>query len=231
MSVGGMVLVVDSDSVSCARVCEELQQNGFQAIEAIDFDSAVRVAQDLIPDAIVINSAMGIAGSDGFELCRRYRTFTQAPIVFLTPNHDETEHLLGITVGADDYLMRSISSRLLAARLSMLLRSRQITASQSDIDDTVCCNDVRIEKSSRTVLVNSVPIALTRIEFDLLAVLAEKPRRVFTRDQLIESVWGSWYGSSAHLDVHMSRLRKKVLNAGGPRIGHAVRGIGFRYSE
>lgn len=231
MSVSGMVLVVDSDSVDCERVCGDLQQNGFHAIKAIDFQTAVRVAQDLLPDAIVINAAMGVAGSDGFELCRQCRTFTQAPIVFLAPHHNETEHLLGLTVGADDYLIRSVSSRLLATRLSALLRRRQAVALDSEMEDAVCCNDVRIEKSTRRVLVNSVPISLTRTEFDLLAVLAERPRRVFTRDQLIESVWGSWYGTSAHLDVHMSRLRKKVLNAGGPRIGHAVRGIGFRYSE
>ena len=224
------VLVVNSNNEKRACIVHGLLQEGFKALEAMDDDDAYGLAVAENPDAILLDVMSSSAQSNGVELCRRLRTITDAPIILLASRVDELEQLLALAAGADDYLSTSCSSRLLAARLSAVLRRCRGTLGDSSRDEILRREDVHIDKEARTVSVKSIPISLTRTEFDLLVALAEKPRRVFPRTHLIESVWGEWCGSDTHLDVHMSRLRKKIAEAGGPRVGHAVRGFGFRYS-
>lgn len=224
------VLVVNSNTELRACIVQGLMQDGFTALEAIDDENALALAVAENPDAILIDAMSNSAQLNGVELCRRLRTITNAPIILLASRVDELEQLLALAAGADDYLSTSCSSRLLAARLSAVLRRCRGTLDDSSPHEILRREDVHIDKEARTVSVKSIPISLTRTEFDLLVALAEKPRRVFPRTHLIESVWGDWCGSDTHLDVHMSRLRKKIAEAGGPRVGHAVRGIGFRYS-
>ena len=230
MSGTSTVLVVNNDAETRACLAALLQCEGFCCLEVGCDESALQFAHDHQPDVILIDLVMKPGKVNGLELCRRLRTFTTIPIVFLTTHVDEIDHLLGLAVGADDYLAKPFSPRLLAARLSTVLRRTQGTVGASHNENALLRDDVHIDKETRTVTVKSVPVQLTRTEFDLLVALAEKPKRVFTRNQLIETVWGDWYGNDSHLDVHMSRLRKKILDAGGPRVGHAVRGFGFRYT-
>lgn len=230
MSGNSTVLVVNNDASTRSLLLSDLEQGGFLGLEASDVDTAMKVVQSRVPDAILIDPKFGSENIDGLELCRRFRTFTNTPIIFFTAHSDEVDQLLGLAVGADDYLTNPFSQRLLIARLSAVLRRSQDAVGPTRSEDILQRGDVRIDKGSRTVWVNSLPVSLTRIEFDLLVALAEKPQRVFTREQLVESVWGQWFGNDSHLDVHMSRLRKKILDLGGPRVGYAVRGFGFRYS-
>ena len=225
------VLVVNSDAEMRSCLASLLQREGFHSLEVGCDESAVKCAQQHQPDVIVIDLAVNSDKVTGLELCRLLRTVTTIPIVFLTQQLDEIDHLLGLAVGADDYLTKPFSPRLLVARLSSVIRRTQGTVNGSPESDVLQRDDVLIDRETRTVTVKLVEVPLTRTEFDLLVVLAEKPKRVFTRHQLIEAVWGDWYGRDSLLDVHMSRLRKKITDAGGPRVGHAVRGFGFRYTQ
>lgn len=229
--MNGKVLIVNDDATMRSSISAGLQQEGFTALEAGDYETALRITQSLTPDAIVIDVKVSPASLDGLDLCRRFRLFTDVPILFLSVCDDEIDQLLGLAVGADDHLKKPISQKLLAARVSALLRRAQGSLSNSNGENVLQRGDICINKEERTIKVNSKPVYLTRTEFDLLVALAEKPTRVYSRDQLVESVWGDWTGNGSLLDVHMSRLRKKIAEAGGPRVGHAVRGFGYRYSE
>ena len=229
MPLNGTILVINDDTNTRSFVSAGLQREGFHALEAGDYVTALRITQDQLPDAILIDIPANSETLDGLDLCRRFRAFTSVPIIFLANGNDEVDQLLGLAVGADDHLLKPVSPRLLAARVLTILRRTRGNGSYVNEELVVHRGEVHINKESRSVTVNSSPVLLTRIEFDLLVTLAEKPTRVYSRNQLIESVWGDWSGSSSLLDVHMSRLRKKIVVAGGPRVGYAVRGYGYRY--
>lgn len=229
MPLNSKILVINDDTSTRSFVSAGLQQEGFDSLEAGDYVTALKIAKDQLPDAILIDVTANSETLDGLDLCRRFRTFTSVPIIFLANGNDEVDQLLGLAVGADDHLLKPVSPRLLAARVWTILRRTQGSGGYEKEELIIHRGEVHIDKESRTVKVNSSPVLLTRIEFDLLVTLAEKPTRVHSRNQLIESVWGDWSGNSSLLDVHMSRLRKKIVDVGGPRVGYAVRGYGYRY--
>lgn len=229
MPLNGTILVINDDTNTRSFVTAGLQQEGFDALEAGDYVTALKITQDQSPDAILIDVMANSGTFGGLDMCRRFRMFTTVPIIFLANGNDEVDQLLGLAVGADDHLLKPVSPRLLAARVSTILRRTQGNGGYVHEETVIHRGEVKIDKESRTVTVNSSPVLLTRIEFDLLVTLAEKPARVYSRNQLIETVWGDWSGNSSLLDVHMSRLRKKIVDAGGPRVGYAVRGYGYRY--
>ncbi|QGF23073.1 response regulator transcription factor [Raineyella fluvialis] len=148
----------------------------------------------------------------------------------LTSRADDIDQLIGFSTGADDYLVKPANPRLLLARVAAVLR-RTDGRRRAQEPTQVTLDGVRIDLERRSVTVNDTPVDLTRIQFDLLAVLAENPQRVLTRGQLVERVWGDWFGDDHHLDVHLSRLRQRISAAGGPRVAHAVRGVGFRFVD
>lgn len=220
------LLVVEDDPDMQLVLRLGLEEGGFGVSIAPDGPSAIGMFEAIEPDLVIIDVLLGHDSFDGFELCRRLREVSTVPIIFLTIRNQDVDQLVGLALGADDYLIKPVSPRVLCARVNTALTHHPHASEERNL---LILGNLRIDRALREVMVDDGPVDLTRIEFDILAALARAPERVLTRDELTSQVWGDWYGSDAHLDVHMSRLRKKILDAGGPRVGHAVRGIGFRF--
>lgn len=219
------ILIVEDDPDMRLVLTLGLEQGGFRVSSAQNGPSALEAFHAVAPDLVLIDVLLGPDSFDGFELCKRIRKVSDIPLVFLTVRGSENDQLVGLGLGADDYLVKPVPPRVLCAKAEAILERRR----QGRHEATMIVDDgLTIDTRARTVTVNEVSIDLTRIEFDLLVCLARVPERVRTRDEITSEVWGTWYGSDEHLDVHMSRLRRKVLDAGGPRIGQSVRGVGYR---
>ncbi len=220
------VLVVE-DEVDLARVIAGyLQNEGFTVRQAHTGPDAVALAQQDSPALIVLD--LMLPGFDGIEVCRQIRGFSDCYIIMLTARDDEIDKVLGLSMGADDYLVKPFSPRELMARVrAMLRRPRQVASSPAAPHRQLA--DLDVDPEARKVWVSGAEIDLTRTEFDLLDALSEQPRRAFTRRQLIDHVWGeAWYGDEHIVDVHVGQLRKKLGDdAGTPRFIRTVRGIGY----
>lgn len=220
------VLVVE-DEVDLARVIAGyLQNEGFTVRQAHTGPDAVALAQQDSPALIVLD--LMLPGFDGIEVCRQIRAFSDCYIIMLTARDDEIDKVLGLSMGADDYLVKPFSPRELMARVrAMLRRPRQVGGSPAAPHRQLA--DLDVDPEARKVWVSGAEIDLTRTEFDLLDALSEQPRRAFTRRQLIDHVWGeAWYGDEHIVDVHVGHLRKKLGDdAGTPRFIRTVRGIGY----
>ena len=219
------ILIVENDQGLQQDLRQGLEENGFRVAATQDGSTALDLFHSTSPDVVLVDVDLRSTSFDGFELCRRLRKVSTVPIVFLTAREEEVDQLVGLALGADDYLVKPVSLRLLCARINLALARRDDSATpRRELVD----GDLRIDIQSRKVTVQGKPVNLTRIEFDILVALATTPERVLSRDEITSLVWETWFGSEAHLDVHMSRLRKKILDAGGPRVGESVRGIGFK---
>ncbi len=218
------VLVVD-DEIALARVVAGyLEREGFSVVQAHDGPTAVALARSALPDLIVLD--VMLPGFDGVEVCRQVRQFTDAYIIMLTARDEEVDKVVGLSVAADDYLVKPFSPRELIARVrAMLRRPRVVPASPS----VTTLGDLVVDDESRTVTVAGSWVELTRTEFDLLATMAARPRLAFSRRQLIDAVWGAdWYGDEHLVDVHVGHLRRKLGDdASEPRYVRTVRGVGY----
>ena len=219
------ILLVEDDHDMQHVLQLGLEESGFRVTANANGTTALETVQSTSPDLVLIDVNLGPDSIDGFELCRRLRATSAVPIIFLTVRGEDVDQLVGLALGANDYLVKPVSMRILSARIHLALErpGDLVTPGNTLVD-----REIRINTDSRLVFVGDTPVNLTKIEFDILVVLATSPERVVPRDELTSQVWASWYGSDAHLDVHMSRLRKKILDAGGPRVGESVRGIGFK---
>jgi DNA-binding response OmpR family regulator len=221
------VLVVEDDDTIRRVVVGYLEQEGYEVIEAADGHAAVDLARVERPDVIVLD--LGLPGIDGIEVCRQVRAFTDAYIVMMTARSDEVDTLIGLTVGADDYLTKPFSPRELVARIKVMLRRPRSPAETADAI-VRSFGDLRIDTESREVALSGEPINLTRTEFDILDVLSSQPRRVNSRAHLIDEVWGpGWVGDERVVDVHVAHIRAKLgEDVAEPRYVLTVRGVGFR---
>jgi len=221
-------LVVE-DSPEFMLLCRHLlEKEGFDVVVATDGISAVELAQRERPDIAILD--LGLPGVDGIEVCRRIRQFTDAYIVMVTGRTDEVDKIVGLSVGADDYVTKPFSPRELAARIqAMRRRPRAAAAAQSAAIREY--GPLRIDPDVREVTVDGRVLDLTKIEFGLLDLLSSAPRRTFTRNQLLEDVWGdNWYGDDHIIDVHVGNLRKKLgESASAPRYIRTLRGVGYRF--
>lgn len=222
------VLVVEDEVELAAVVSTYFEREGFSVETAVDGPTAVEKARTGRPDLIILD--LMLPGFDGIEVCKRVRTFSDAYILMLTAREDEIDKIVGFAVGADDYLVKPFSPRELIARAKAILRrprSRLITDSAGI--EVMKFRELCLNSSSRTVEVAGTEVGLTRTEFDLLEILMESPRNVFSRRQLLESVWGGdWYGEVHVVDVHVGHLRKKLSEAGvSGEVIRTVRGIGY----
>jgi DNA-binding response OmpR family regulator len=218
------VLVVDDEIALAGVVAGYLERDGFSVLLAHDGPSAVELAESRRPDLIVLD--VMLPGFDGVEVCRRIRQFSDAYIIMLTARDEEVDKIVGLSVGADDYLVKPFSPRELIARVRAMLR-RPRSPAMSPAVTTI--GDLAIDEESRKVAVAGAPVELTRTEFDLLATMVARPRLAFSRRQLIDSVWGSdWYGDEHLVDVHVGHLRRKLGDdANEPRYVRTVRGVGY----
>ena len=222
----GKVLVVDDEIPLAKVVASYLDREGFTVALAHTGPDAVEQARTLRPDLIVLD--LMLPGFDGVEACRQIRTFTDAYVIMLTARDDETDKVVALSVGADDYIVKPFSPRELIARTKAMLR-RPRTSAEPEPTPVLTIGDLAVDPDARTVTVAGAPVELTRTEFDILAALAARPKSAFTRRQLIEAVWGGeWYGDEHVVDVHVGHLRRKLQDdANDPRYVRTVRGVGY----
>jgi DNA-binding response OmpR family regulator len=221
------VLVVDDEQALAQMVAQYLRRDGFDVTVVGDGAEAVRVARDLRPDVVVLD--LGLPQLDGVEVCRQLRTFSDCYVLMLTARTDEIDRLIGLGVGADDYLGKPASMRELVARVHVLLRRPRIGNGVAD-SRPMRFGSLQIDVTGREVLLDDQPVVLTRTEFDVLAALANEPNVAFSRRQLIDAVWGAdWYGDEHLVDVHVGHLRRKLGDdAAEPRFVRTIRGVGYR---
>jgi len=221
------ILVVDDEAPIRELVRGYLEREGFEVETATDGLAAVDAVRASAPDVVVLD--VMLPGLDGIEVCRRIRTFSDAYVLMLTARGEEIDRIVGLTVGADDYLGKPFSPRELVARVRALLRRPRGAA---DVRATTPVG-FEIDESRRIVRVDGTPVALTSLEFDLLAVLARDPGIVIGRQALLDRVWGPEFVADDHLvDVHIANLRRKLGDVPArPRFIETVRGVGYRLSE
>ncbi len=178
------------------------------------------------PDVIVLD--LRLPDMDGMEVCRQLRTFTDAYVIMVTARDNEIDRVIGLSVGADDYVVKPFSPRELAARIQAMLRRPRVTSTKVVTSDVRVFGGLTIDVPARDVRIDGQLVALTRIEFDLLDALSSRSNVVFTRQRLIEQVWGpNWYGDGHVVDVHIANLRRKI-NLGGAQWVKTIRGVGYR---
>jgi DNA-binding response OmpR family regulator len=226
-------LVVDDEAALADVVASYLKRELFDVHLAHDGNSALSLVREVDPDVVILD--IGLPGVDGVEVCRQLRVFSDAYVIMLTARDTELDTIVGLSVGADDYVTKPFSPRELVARVrAVLRRPRRTPTTGSDhgqeLSPPRLFGSLRINVDSREVHIDDTPIMLTRTEFDVLAALSSRPRAVLTRRQLLESVWGdSWVGNDNIIDVHVGHLRRKLGdNPSMPRYVTTVRGVGYR---
>jgi DNA-binding response OmpR family regulator len=218
------VLVVEDERTINQAVADRLSAEGFDVRQAYDGPAAVATAHEWEPHVVVLD--VMLPGFDGHEVCRRVQRDRPVPVLMLTARDDETDMLVGLGVGADDYMTKPFSMRELAARVHVLLRrvERATVAARSPRGGTLQLGDLSIDHAQRRVRVRGDDVHLTPTEFDLLACLAQTPRAVLSREQLLAEVW-DWADASGTrtVDSHIKALRRKI---GAERI-RTVHGVGY----
>jgi DNA-binding response OmpR family regulator len=229
-NTGYRALVVDDEVPLAGVVASYLEREHFEVSVAHNGHDALALAREIDPDVVVLDLAL--PGIDGLEVCRQLRTFSDAYVVMLTARDAEVDTIVGLSVGADDYVTKPFSPRELVARIYAMLR-RPRTVSTGATDDQPPAREfggLRIDVAGRQVFVDDAPIMLTRTEFDVLATLSARPGVVFSRRQLLDAVWAESWVSNEHLvDVHIGHLRRKLRDDPvTPRYVITVRGVGYR---
>lgn len=222
------ILIVDDEASIRNLVRSYLEADEFDVLEAENGAAAVKLVREHSPDLVVLDVGMPVL--DGIEALREIRTFSDTYIVMLTARAEEVDKVIGLSVGADDYLTKPFSPRELMARIKAVLR-RQRGATPIAEEDRLVFTDLTIDLGRREVNVDGTVAELTTLEFDLLAALASQPARVFSRRQLIEAIWGwDYFGDERVVDVHIRKLRKALGDdAGEPCIIGTVRGVGYKF--
>lgn len=222
------ILVVDDDVNLVELVRDYLQREGYQVLVAGDGPTALTLAQAHQPDLVVLD--VMLPGLDGIEVCRRLRQFSDAYVLMLTARAEEIDTIVGLTVGADEYVTKPFSPRELVARVKALLRRPRTGARADPAPPPVRrFGDLVLDEDRHEVSRQGTVVPLTAREFTLLATMAAHPGRVFTRDQLLERVWGDAYYDDHVVDVHVGNLRKKIEDdPAHPRFIETVRGVGYR---
>lgn len=219
---GVKVLLVEDDRAIAESVRAGLNQAGVDVVHVENGEDAVAHVRGEAPDVVLMD--VGLPGIDGLDASREIRAFSQVPIIIVSARGDELDRVLGLELGADDYVVKPFSQRELLARIRAVLRR-----SGHRPDDPAGSGRVVVDERSRTVTVDGAEVQLTPKEFDLLAFLVSEPGTVFRRNDILEHVWDvEWYGTTKTLDAHVASLRKKI---GHPEWIQAVRGVGFKFLE
>lgn len=223
------ILLVDDDEKLCSLLYSYFKQEQCIVYRAANGMEAIQQVKQHEPQIMILDIMM--PGMDGFEVCRRIRQFSDIPIIFLTAKDDETDRLIGLNIGADDYVSKPFNIRELVARVHSLLRRVRGEVIQQHTQYII--RDLVIDKEKFTVERNGKPISLTPTEFNILEVLASSPDRVFSRMQLMEKAQGgySFEGYERTIDTHVRNLRKKLEpNAAKPTYILTVYGIGYKFA-
>ena len=225
------VLVVEDEESLSRLIASYLSRDGYDVEVVRDGLEAIAHARAVPPDVVVLD--LGLPGADGIEVCRTLRTFSDCYVIILTARVEEVDRLIGLSVGADDYLTKPFSPRELVARVGVMLRRPRGFAGGAVAPEThevLTVGDLSVDMSAREVRAGDRLVELTRTEFDVLAALVRHPRTAFSRDQLTEQVWGpAWFGDSHLVDVHVGHVRRKLDDdPSTPVYVQTVRGFGYR---
>jgi DNA-binding response OmpR family regulator len=226
------VLVVDDEAPILDLVRGYLEREGFEVATAADGPAALAAVRAGSPDVVILD--VMLPGLDGIEVCRQLRAFSSAYVLMLTARGEEIDRIMGLTVGADDYLVKPFSPRELVARVKALLRRPRADQGEAPpASPSRLPPGLEIDEARRTVRVDARAVDLTTLEFDLLAVLARDPGVVIRRQALLDRVWGIDFVADDHLvDVHVGNLRRKLGDdPAHPRFVETVRGVGYRLRE
>ena len=226
-----VVLVVDDEQPLVDLVASYLKREGYQVLCAYDGLTALEMAEREQPDVVVLD--LMLPALDGLEVCRRLGAIADPYVIMLTARVDETDKLIGLAVGADDYLTKPFSPRELVARVKAMLRRPHRGGPTPTLPSSPARQflDLTIDLNAHEVRSGETALILTPREFELVRLLSTYPRQVFTRDQLLERIWGDdFFGDEHVVDVHISNLRRKLEpNPAAPRYIETVRGVGYRW--
>ena len=222
------ILVVDDEPKIIKLARDYLAKSGYHVLSAGDGDTALAIARRDRPDLVVLD--LNLPGRDGLDVCRQLRTISDVPIIMLTARVEETDRLIGLELGADDYITKPFSPRELVARVRAVLRRVQGGVRQPDL---IRIHDLEIDLKGHRVSREGAPIQLSRMEFNILAIMAQKPGQTFTRAQLMNKLHGvAEAGYDRSIDAHIKKLRRKLeRNPGEPVYIMTVYGVGYRFSD
>ncbi len=222
------VLVVEDEASLASTLSYNFRKNGFNVVTAADGYEGLQAARREQPDVVVLD--LMLPKMDGLEVCRRLRAGSDVPILMLTAKGEELDRVVGLEMGADDYLTKPFSMRELIARVRALIRRSAGRPSAEDVS-RISVGSLELDIRGRTVMRDGVEVALKPKEFDLLFYLAKNAGQVFTREQLLEHVWGyEFFGGSRTVDVHVRWLREKLeKEPAQPRYLLTVRGVGYKF--
>ena len=225
-----ILLVDDEDSVQ-KLLTYPLERDGFRVVQARDGEQALRMFGDEHIDLVVLD--LMLPKVDGLEVCKRLRADSNVPIIMLTARGEELDKVLGLELGADDYITKPFSIREFRSRVRALLRRAGLPRERAREAETIEFGELRIEPARRTVELAGEPVQLTYVEFELLTALASEPARVFTREMLLRALWGdSAYREPRTIDVHVRHLREKLeRDPREPEYIFTVRGVGYRFRD
>jgi DNA-binding response OmpR family regulator len=223
------ILLVDDEDAVQKLLAYPLERDGFRVVQARDGEEALARFAEQHVDLVVLD--LMLPKLDGLEVCKRLRASSSVPIIMLTARDDELDKVLGLELGADDYITKPFSIREFRSRVRALLRRAAIPASADGNEETIERDGLRIDVARRDVEVSGRPVQLTYVEFELLRTLATNPGRVYSRELLLQALWGgSDYREPRTIDVHVRHLREKLeQDPSEPQFILTVRGVGYRF--
>jgi DNA-binding response OmpR family regulator len=224
------ILLVDDEESVQKLLAYPLERDGYRVVQARDGEEALRRFEELPVDLVVLD--LMLPKLDGLEVCKRLRAASSVPIIMLTARDDELDKVLGLELGADDYITKPFSIREFRSRVRAVLR-RAMAPRQERTSEAIEVDGLRIDSARRSVAVDSQPVQLTYVEFELLRTLASNPGRVYTREMLLDALWGDHaYREPRTIDVHIRHLREKLeQDPREPRFIFTVRGVGYRFRD
>ena len=225
------ILLVDDEHAIQTLLTYPLRKDGYEVISARDGREALDRFAEQRFDLVVLD--IMLPKIDGIEVCRRLRSRSQVPIIMLTAKDDETDKVVGLEIGADDYITKPFSVREFRSRVKAALRRSEMLNARGQTEEPIHAGELWIDFERRTVRLRQDQVKLTYVEFEILAALAASPGRVFTRESLLEQVWGdSAYRDPRTIDVHIRHLREKLeQDARNPEYLFTVRGVGYRFRD
>ncbi len=223
------ILVVDDEPSIVDVLSYNLTKAGHQPIAARDGEQAIELARIECPDLVILD--LMLPGLDGLEVCRRLRQTSDLPIIMLTAKDEEIDRVVGLEVGADDYVVKPFSTRELMARVKTVLRRAQ--PKPSEATPALNVGELRLDTSRREVTFRGLRLELTSIQFDVLRLLMSQPGRVFSREELLNHVWGyDYYGDTRTVDSTVKRLRARLRQvAGDVELISTIRDVGYKLSD
>ncbi len=231
MSDSATILLVDDEESVQKLLTYPLERDGYRVLQARDGEEALRRFAEEPVDLVVLD--VMLPNLDGLEVCKRLRSESAVPVIMLTARDDEVDKVLGLELGADDYITKPFSIREFRSRVRAVLRRASAPRYEALGTEAVEIDDLRVDPTWRSVEIEGEPVQLTYVEFELLRTLVAKPGRVHSRQMLLESLWGSSdYRDPRTIDVHVRHLREKLeRDPGDPQYILTVRGVGYRFRE